>query len=204
MNVLTGATDPTVIWSRYPTYHGALAFDVGANGGAVASILAQRFEQVIAFEPNMDSLNAMCRNAPDNVVPVCLAVSDTDGPITLRRAAEAVKVGEYVTGTSLAFSWGEDLGPVEVEAVTLDTAARLFGVPQFVKVDTEGHEVAVIQGGMTLLTEHRPRLLIEVHSECNGDEIRRLLPEVEFETVRHPHYQPDQPEWANHYYLVSV
>lgn len=203
MNVLVGPSDPKVIWDLFSVYTGKLAFDVGANGGTVARLLAERFSQVIAFEPNLDSYLALCHKLPINIEPVHMAVSDVDGRIMLRRAEEAAKHGEYVTGASLESSWGTDLGPVVVDAVTLDKAAEAYGPADFVKIDTEGHEAHVVRGGLTFLQAAHPRLLIEVHDRHAGDEIHDLLPDYRLRPVLHPHYREDQPERLDHYWLIG-
>lgn len=197
-------SDPREIWDRYKTYRGDLAFDIGANGGMVANILAANFESVIAFEPCEESFQQLRNSARPNVVPEMVAVSDFDGEVTLLEAEKTMGMGELVTGTSLPMAWGATTGERTVPAITLDAAVETYGIPDFIKIDTEGHELAIVEGGLTFLTDHEPRLLIEVHSEENGKVIREHLAHRLMDEVRHQAYTPDSYYWTNHYYLVSV
>ena len=49
----------------------------------------------------------------------------------------------------------------EVECVTLDSLD--LPNPKFIKIDAEGAEVAIIEGGRRLISTTKPRLLIELH-----------------------------------------
>ena len=55
--------------------------------------------------------------------------------------------------------------------MSLDEYVRAGPAPDFLKCDVEGAEVAVFRGGQRLLTEKRPGILCEMHS----DENRRVL-----------------------------
>jgi hypothetical protein len=58
-----------------------------------------------------------------------------------------------------------------VNAVSLDEYAAKNAVPDFIKCDVEGAEVEVFRGAQRILTEKRPGILCEMHSEEN----RRIL-----------------------------
>lgn len=205
MKSITFASDAPEVWDLYGRLSGDLAFDVGANGGMVSRLLAPRFGEVVAFEPCMESMDRLVADdTPKNVTPIRLAVSDHDGPISLRVAKDAIALGELVTGDTLSDLWGEDMGSVDVEAITLDQCVALFGVPDLVKIDTEGHEDLVVLGGRRrLFAEHHPRLIIEVHSAPNASAITAILDRYELRTVRHPYYQRGTWEWQNHFWLLS-
>jgi len=55
-------------------------------------------------------------------------------------------------------------------SITLDAAAEQFFVPDFLKVDIEGHEAAALEGAEGILAERTARLIVEVH----GREIEAL------------------------------
>ena len=53
--------------------------------------------------------------------------------------------------------------------VSTDVLDRLaLGPVGFMKIDVEGHEMAVLRGARTTLCEHRPRLLIEMERRHTG------------------------------------
>ena len=60
---------------------------------------------------------------------------------------------------------------IEVQAVSLDEYTSTFPAPDFLKCDVEGAEVEVFGGARRLLSEKRPGILCEMHSEEN----RRIL-----------------------------
>lgn len=200
---VTFPSDPAAIWQSFEDYRGDLAFDVGANGGAVVAKLAPHFGTVVAFEPCAESFVHLERTAPANVVAVPMAVSDHDGEVVLNESRITDSFGELSTGDSLVNSWGEATGSRQVPCLTLDAAEQTYGVPDFIKIDTEGHELLIVQGGRHLLAIHHPALMIEVHSELNGAEIVRTLGDYDFTRVDHPAYRPDSYYRQNHYYLVA-
>jgi len=69
----------------------------------------------------------------------------------------------------------EDTGEtISVSAVSLDEYTSSHAAPDFLKCDVEGAEVEVFRGARRLLTEKRPGIICEMHSEENQ---RALLEE---------------------------
>jgi FkbM family methyltransferase len=201
---LDGVTDPPAYWMRLCAQQGNIAYDVGANGGVAARKLAQRFDHVVAFEP-ADSFDTLTTTVPATVECVHAALSDHCGTLTLREAAKSIATGQLVTGTS-SLDWGETVGYVDVPCFTLDFVRAAFGVPELVKVDVEGHETEVLSGAVETMREHRPTLMIEVHSRAYDTPIRDMLSAAKYpepELLRHPSYQYESPQWHDHYYLVA-
>lgn len=64
---------------------------------------------------------------------------------------------------------GDAPASTEVPSVTVDTLAKLYGMPDVVYVDVEGFELAVLNGATEAL-EGRPDLMIEVHVGCGLEE----------------------------------
>lgn len=195
-------SDPPEIWGLYRSFVGRLAFDVGANGGMVAEMLAERFDTVVAFEPAVESFERLVETARPNVVAHNVAVSDHMGTVTLVESVEAMKMGELVTGSNLAVSWGPATGVREVPCWTLDHAAEIHGMPDLVKIDTEGHEVEVIAGAKTLLESH-PTLLVEIHAAENFPTIVALCPPYHWRKVEHPGYRLDDPQRHEHFFVLG-
>jgi len=57
----------------------------------------------------------------------------------------------------------------------MDKATELYGIPDFVKVDVEGHEYEVLLGARKVLEQGKTIWLIEVTR--NGDAVLKLLNE---------------------------
>lgn len=197
-----GRTDPHVVWDHYGDYSGRLAFDVGANIGQVAKLIAPRFESVVSFEPCAESYAILAAEAPANVTALPWAVSNVDGPITLYEAHESIQTGQLVSSEGLY--WGPLEGERRVEAFTLDTLTELHGVPDFIKVDTEGHELQVIEGAMGTLASH-PTLLIEVHHAAAGKAILAILDDLggyDVSVVGHEG-RPESLAVENHWWIKA-
>lgn len=127
---------------------GNTVIDVGANIGyytVIAGKIVGEEGRVYAFEPDPTSFELLERNVRlnglDNVVLENKAVSNENGELELFIAPE--NKGDH----RIYQPEGEARQPIAIEAVSLDSyfAERDTGV-DFVKVDTQGAEVAIIQG----------------------------------------------------------
>lgn len=194
-------SDPPVIWEVYGRLAGQRAFDVGANGGMTTRLLAEHFTEVHAFEPAAESYDHLSSGLPEHCWAHKVAVSDHDGHVTLDVRAGAMRYGELTTGNTLQQSWTDHLGTRTVPCRTVDSLAAELGDPDFIKVDTEGHERAVIEGALETIDRCDPRLLIEVHDADHGRWIMGTLGGA-LTQIRHPAYQPGSHYFENHYYLL--
>ena len=139
-------------------------YDIGANQGyflLLGSQLVTSTGKVVAVEPfpeNIERLNLVTHhNQIKNGVIVPKAVSDDVGEMTLYFAQDSHATPSLVNSN--------EQNQVQVMTTTLDVLVSEHGVPDFVKIDVEGAEVAVINGAKALLQAHKNvRWLIEVHS----------------------------------------
>jgi FkbM family methyltransferase len=195
-------SDADVIWEAMTKVSGRLAFDIGANGGLTATMLAERFDTVIAVEPCKESYDALVGYVPPNVSCFPFAVSDTEGEIKLRETTLTGRFGELFTDDTLP--WGDHVGYREIDCTTLDTMSERLGWPDFLKIDTEGHEVQVLLGGpQTFLRD--PAFIIEVHSREKGAEVQRMLEAIGLPFAIHYHqaYREMSPHRLGHYWVTS-
>ena len=168
---------------------GAVAVDVGANCGAHTLVMAAaaRGGRVIACEPNpvlRERLEAnLALNSLSNVGVRGWAVTATAGTAVLQVPRDPVHTG----GASLLAGVHEHLAgalEVEVEAVTLDAIAEREGLERvdLVKIDVEGLEAAVLEGGGALLARDRPVLTFEYTAPwwtAAGRTLDRVLTDLE-------------------------
>jgi len=132
---------------------GDVVVDVGANVGyytVLAGLLVGDTGRVYAFEPDPVAFEILRKNVAlsglDNVVVEQKAVSNEPGAIRLYLDEE--NHGDH----RIYQPEGEERKFVEVEAVTLDD--YFAGVEEsvdFVKVDTQGAEVAILNGMLDLV-----------------------------------------------------
>lgn len=197
-------TDTAVVNGMMVNASGKLAFDIGANGGYVAKLFARCFDQVVACEPCIESYEHMIPRCPiPNLTTLNVAVSDHVGTVTLGVKAFTETIGELFTGDSLE-EWGPDIDKREVHCTTLDELAKEYGYPDFVKIDTEGHEALIIDGGYNVFYQH-PKFIIEVHAEAWGKHIQDTFDTmgVGYRIIRHNLYPVGEYNYLNHYWMVD-
>lgn len=197
-------SDPPYVWNKLDRVTGGRAFDIGANGGMTARTFAGHFDEVVACEPAIESYQHLCSDLPENVTPLNIAVSDVTGEIELEERDITLPLGELVTpaaGLGETGTWGNHVGRRQVRAVTLADLVDEYGAPDFIKIDTEGHERPIVEGGLDFLREHRPNMVIEIHDRASGDWILEALG-APAELVRHPAYPPGSDRFHHHYWLI--
>ena len=146
--------------------HGGVALDVGANKGSYLYSMARwaGASPVVAFEPQRalaQYLTAACqRSGLRNVTVENLALSNQTGELNL-----FVPGDSHSPGASLEASIADktDCRKETVSVTTLDlyAAEKLGGPVRVIKIDVEGHELAVVQGALDLIRRDKPLLVIE-------------------------------------------
>lgn len=203
MTFVQDRSDPGYAEDVLAVVSGDRCFDIGANGGATARTFAPNFTEVVAFEPAAESYQFLCSELPANVIPVNVAVSDVSGEVELEERPGALTMGELTSPAGIAESagWGAVTDTRLVRSRTLPELAGEYGDPDFVKIDTEGHEQRVVAGGLEYLRDMRPRMVIEVHDRDQGEWIIRELG-APLQLHRHPYYAPGSPSFLHHYWLM--
>jgi FkbM family methyltransferase len=138
-----------------------VSVDIGANLGGYTWLLRRFSKSVIAFEPNPDlaaRLTRLMRVAPSVTVHNC-ALSDSDGTVVLRIPDDHGRSTLEAANTL----HGRETREVPVPARRLD--GIVLGRVGFIKIDVEGHELAVLRGAERLLRDSHPNLLIEATDE---------------------------------------
>jgi FkbM family methyltransferase len=137
-------------------------FDVGANEGQYSKELLEQFPTALvhAFEPhpgNYSRLRALglpeSRFKSHNI-----AVGDSSGQLTLYDHAGNVGSSHASLYEATITEFHEHAAAaISVPVETLDDVAKKEGVEyiDFLKIDTEGHELAVLSGAARLLREKR-------------------------------------------------
>jgi FkbM family methyltransferase len=140
-----------------------LLFDIGANaGGATAVGLAQGYK-VIALEPAPKIFKTLVANYVYNpmVTPLKYAVSDVDNSTidfyeTLDTDALSTLNIEWLTSETMPYN-GFRYRTIQVNTVTIDTLAKLYGEPDLIKIDVEGAEWKTLRG----MTKYHGELALE-------------------------------------------
>lgn len=140
----TGAAycDADVSTSVMPVYPKVIV-DVGANVGAFTRWARARFPQalIIALEPNPDTFQILARNVRGRPGIIALPIAASEDRTTRQLRAGIATVGE---------SSFEDIGQQDSARTCAVPCARLDQLlsspPDILKIDTEGHELSVLQG----------------------------------------------------------
>jgi FkbM family methyltransferase len=143
---------------RHRLVPGARVFNLGANHGVIALMLADAVGpegQVVALEANPYDARAAARNAELNDMRqlTCLsaAVGEQSGEIRFGLG------GEVDDGTGSG-------GSVRVPAYSIDDLATRHGSPDVVFMDVEGYEGCALAGAAETL-DQRPDWFVEVHGD---------------------------------------
>ena len=181
-----------------------IILDIGANTG-LFSLVASAVSPdatVIAFEPVRRVYEHLDENRRLNGSPFVaehLAVSGASGTVHLFDdgqdlplsasleqdfpslsdhavpvSVQAVAIDDYLQGHPLALNRFPETEGLSQPTPGSDTSVQPL-VPDLIKIDVEGHEIAVLDGMSELLANHRPTLLIEVLSRSVADGVQERL-----------------------------
>lgn len=172
---------------RYLVQPDWTVLECGANYGAHTVLLAKLVGEkgrVIAFEPQRLVFHALCANIAlqcmTQVWPYWAAVGNRTGTIRVTRLDP--NADNNFGGLAMGDQHGAATEPVAL--LRLDSFATLPRV-DFIKIDVEGMEADVLDGGRELLAKHRPVLYVENDREEKSDGLLALLAELGYETWRH-------------------
>ncbi|MGH3614024.1 MAG: FkbM family methyltransferase [Pseudonocardia sp.] len=186
-----GCHDPSM--HRFIENHvkpGMTCFDVGANVGVVALHLARRVGlsgSVHAFEPVSSIRRRLTENTERNGLSTTVKIHPAALSNGSGRAVMAV-ADETATNQGQASLVNSDnpqlVISTEITTITIDEFVESNGVDRldFLKVDIQGAELLLLEGGSRVFTELSPQILMEVSPEDlggMGKNSRDLLEAVE-------------------------
>lgn len=189
-----GVREPAVVEAlRQEIRPGDTVIDIGANIGYYAMLEAQLVGPegiVYAIEPVPENYELLCKNIElngfTNIKPYLLAIGDKKGKEKLHKTHQSncgVILGSEPRSDNFMRRM-EEIGAdsvIEVDITTLDDFIKQEGIadPNFVRMDVEGYEIAVIAGMQETLKNARDlRIEMELHYGHYDD------PEVITESLR--------------------
>ena len=153
---------------------GGCFYDIGSNWGFFSLYTASRGDgvKIHAFEP-IPSTYADLVHCIDQaglnhqVTSHNMAVSEADG--------ELVFQVPFHSASAQAGNDGRIGSDVKVQTAKIDSLA--LDRPDFIKIDAEGHEAAVLKGGLATLRSHKPFLMFEnkLYRPAPRDTLQPLL-----------------------------
>lgn len=155
------------------------AIDVGANIGFMTIPLAQRFKQVHAFEPNPRVYDALTANAQSadlinklDCHNVALSNTTENGKLYFRKGVNKSTVGKIYTGDK------DKSNMVSISIIQLDDL-NIQNV-DLLKIDVEGFEKQVIEGGLKTIERDKPIICLEM----NDDDMEEYMLGIGYELVQ--------------------
>ena len=141
--------------------------DVGANIGFFTLQISKFLDSsstIIAIEPSGVNLSRMrkviqSKKPEPNIIVVSAALSEAVGWGRLEIDASNPANHKVTKVTNFKKS---------VELQTLDSVTREVCNVALIKIDVQGHELAVLKGGRKLLSKQSPALLIEIDNRNNS------------------------------------
>lgn len=152
---------PTALLALGCLHPGDIALDIGAHVGfftILFRLAVGASGRVFAFEPLAETyrrlLGNVIKNGFTNVLPLPLAVADQVGTADFHR--DRSNDG----GSSLLPHAGEVVGPVQVTCLDQLFRDDLPARPRLLKIDVEGVEMSVLQGGEKWIDRQPPDVVI--------------------------------------------
>ena len=134
--------------------HGGLCFDIGAHVGNRLRCFRSMGARVVALEPQPDfaRILRLLYGRDPQVAILEAAVGAEPGQAMLLASVRTPTVTSLnphwvaQVGNTLGFEHVDWTPGPRVQVVTLDSLVDRHGLPDFVKIDVEGHEAAVLTG----------------------------------------------------------
>ncbi|WP_118915601.1 FkbM family methyltransferase [Mycobacterium shigaense] len=159
-----------------------VSVDIGADVGQFTIAMLSASRSVIAFEPRPAQARKLATmfgavGAAVRIEPV--ALSDKPGVTAMRVVESEPGRSTIDTGNALSDVSGGDVQTIDVPVKRLDD----LGLDDIglIKIDVEGHELAVLHGAVDTIARNRPAILVEAeerHHPGAVGELARLLAEL--------------------------
>ncbi|MEA2938078.1 MAG: hypothetical protein QOC56_1582, partial [Alphaproteobacteria bacterium] len=146
---------------------GRTALDIGANSGYYSYALAKLAGRVEAFEPHPELARFVRRKLGSAVTVHEVALSNRQGTATLYipQIKDGIDV-HYNSSIKKVYSYAKCI-ELQVRVMTLDEFG--FDDVGFIKIDVEGSDMDVIEGGQKTIAANRPTMLVEITSVTHAD-----------------------------------
>ena len=206
-----GGTDSPSAWEALEKLaqerSGRLAFDIGANRGQAARLLAPCFTSVVSYEPAIESYEYLMASVPANVRTDNVAMGRRVGTMRLGEASDAIGSGQLVNWAAHHghAEWGALTGTRVVPSTTIDYEVSELGVlPALVKIDTEGWEVEVLGGARHTIALGFTSWFVEVHDAELGAKVVAAFGKRKYRTevLEHDWLWGDERA-EDHFYVVA-
>ncbi|NWF79014.1 MAG: FkbM family methyltransferase [Chloroflexi bacterium] len=191
----------TVTWIETHIRTGDVFYDVGANVGAysfVADAVTGGLARIFAFEPGSTTYAALAQNiflndCHQRIVPLPLALSDYTGLRMFHYSSIVPGAASHVMpDVNMRLTSETQMRSQYVLSCRIDDLVSQFGmpVPNLMKIDVDGSEMAVIQGAIQVFRGSILRsLLVEVDEQApQTRELVQMLEGFGFDLASRHHH----------------
>ena len=161
------------------------ALDIGVYRGVYSYKLSQNFKTVHSFEPNpllYPYLEKNLKKVINNMILYNLALSDTNGVSELKLPIRSKSI--FKNNIEELFKLGaatmhpenimNNYKKVPIQMKRLDEI-KINNNIGFIKIDVEGHEKNVIEGGLDTIKKNKPVLLVEIEEKHTKKPIEETI-----------------------------
>ena len=136
-----------------------VVFDVGANTGKYALLVLARFKNlptIYAFEPSKQTYNILKENTArcSSIKPFNTGLGEKEESLTIYANFQG-SGATTLYGNALNVNTSNEKVSEQIELITLDAFCNHQNIEtiHFLKIDVEGHELHVLNGGASLLSK---------------------------------------------------
>jgi FkbM family methyltransferase len=163
-------SSPELIFWRELDLDGKVVYDIGAFHGILTIFFAKQAKAVVAWEPNSHNRQRLMENVRlngfSNVTVRPYGLSSR--PMLAQMSFDPLASGR--ASIDQGMTKGSEHEMIEVR--TLDQEEGL-AKPDLIKIDVEGFELQVLEGGLRTLEAH-PTLFLEMHGANDEDKLERV------------------------------
>lgn len=168
--------------------------DIGANTGIFSMVAQNNNSQasVIAIEPVPVNYSVLTKNILKNKFKIQaekVALSDKEGTAKMFMLKDRLNYMTSVNDDRYAdaphVKGNFEVVEIEVPIVPFSTIAQKYSLDKIdlVKLDVEGHEIAVLNAMLPWLQKHKPTILIEVIGDSNAIELNKMFDTLGYQYI---------------------
>jgi FkbM family methyltransferase len=160
---------------------GSVCYDLGASIGYLSILMGRKAKHVYAFEPSPEAQRELRRNVAANGFGE--RVTLVPNPVSDRVETVTFAITDTAYGSTIAnerTKWPT----ISVESTTLDRFAAANPAPDFLKIDVEGFEGHVLDGGQETLAKKKPIICCELHSVTAAERVLKALDPHGYRVIR--------------------
>lgn len=156
------------------------AVDVGGNIGLHSIRFAQKFKKVITFEPVTNNFECLQKNSElfENIELIKKGLGSNKLIHDIVIPAYSDNCGLYSLSDFKNYN-----GDVISETIEVDLLDSFKTSPNLLKIDVQGYDLEVLQGGLLTIKTFRPVIIVEVETFELQEAINKLMKNVEYKLV---------------------